>query len=295
MNKIFLAVSLFWFLVSCSAYQQGNDHPDSNTRTSEYPRETVVMTATNISAETPIYALTPTFVPTLTPRPTLSSQDAQVAVLKLISNNGGCNLPCWWGLTPGKTTWQEARNFLEILSPQIISLRDNVYGLTYKNLPKDISGGVIGATISTSNDVIQTISTDIYYPLAEIMQKNGKPTEIWIFADKETINPEIPFTLALFYADQGILAIYQGTSLREESPEICPNRIGGDQVSWFLWNPSLAFSFADAGRNALLFQNTPSERPFLQINDVTNMDISMFYDKYIHPENGTSCFEMLNK
>ena len=47
--------------------------------------------------------------------PTISSTnvEGQKLVQELLENNGGCKLPCWWGFTPGKTTWVEARQILE--------------------------------------------------------------------------------------------------------------------------------------------------------------------------------------
>jgi hypothetical protein len=50
---------------------------------------------------------------------TLDSEEAQKLVQKLLENNGGCKLPCWWGITPGKTTWAEARQILEKTSLSI--------------------------------------------------------------------------------------------------------------------------------------------------------------------------------
>ncbi len=254
---------------------------------------------TEPSTQTPFLVQSPisratSVAPTWIPRPTLSPETAQALVLDLLSNNGGCQLPCWWGIMPGKTSWQEARNFLETLSPEIITFSSDFYWVAYKNLPLNVSDGAIGAGISIDeNGVVQTISTDIYYPLIEMLQKHGKPDEIWIFADRQTINPEIPFTIALFYSGQGLLAVYEGTAAKEEKPQICPDRIGGDQLSWFLWDPSVKIPFAEAGRKVLLFVNEPSERPFLQLSDVSGIDEVTFYEMYVHPENSSKCFELL--
>jgi hypothetical protein len=48
---------------------------------------------------------------TLTPEPTLSSENAQSLTKKLLITNAGCKPPCWWGLTPGKTSLEEIRSF----------------------------------------------------------------------------------------------------------------------------------------------------------------------------------------
>ena len=43
------------------------------------------------------------------PVSTLSEQE----MLTLLQTNAGCELPCWWGITPGITPWSEARTRLE--------------------------------------------------------------------------------------------------------------------------------------------------------------------------------------
>ena len=54
--------------------------------------------------------------PTLTPLPTLEA-DALDAFLLSIQTDAECRLPCWWGIRPGATTWQEANQlFLRIRS-----------------------------------------------------------------------------------------------------------------------------------------------------------------------------------
>jgi hypothetical protein len=52
----------------------------------------------------------PTGTPTITPAPTLSPEQEGDFLSSLMSNNGGCELPCWWGVTPGQTGEQEARD-----------------------------------------------------------------------------------------------------------------------------------------------------------------------------------------
>ncbi|GIK57231.1 MAG: hypothetical protein BroJett015_28940 [Chloroflexota bacterium] len=52
----------------------------------------------------------PTSTPTITPAPTLSPEQEGDFLSSLMSDNGGCELPCWWGVTPGQTGEQEARD-----------------------------------------------------------------------------------------------------------------------------------------------------------------------------------------
>jgi len=67
------------------------------------------------STPTALSMLTPSPAPlplTWTPVPTLISEDAQRLFETLLQTNGNCNLPCWWGITPGATPWFEAQQYL---------------------------------------------------------------------------------------------------------------------------------------------------------------------------------------
>ena len=45
--------------------------------------------------------------------PTLEPTQAILLVEDLLVNNAGCKLPCWWGIIPGTTEWNEAKQFLQ--------------------------------------------------------------------------------------------------------------------------------------------------------------------------------------
>ena len=57
-----------------------------------------------------------TFTPSKTWTPTLSSEQQMTQVSDLLTNNGGCKLPCWWGIMPGETSWANAENILAPLA-----------------------------------------------------------------------------------------------------------------------------------------------------------------------------------
>ncbi len=88
------------------------------TNTSNTSPVISVPTRTSISiTETPIpptQTITPTSTPTIIP--TLSVDDARKRLLELLATNGDCRLPCLWGISPGKSSYQEARNILMPLS-----------------------------------------------------------------------------------------------------------------------------------------------------------------------------------
>lgn len=96
-------------------------------------------TATLTPTLTPIATTTSTPLSTLTAIPTLSVEDARKRLLELLATNGGCELPCLWGITPGKSDNQEARNILLPLSS--IAPPETIY---FETTPlRDVLGGTI--------------------------------------------------------------------------------------------------------------------------------------------------------
>lgn len=249
---------------------------------------------TQTAAATPSQAPSPSPSPTQTwtPQPTLPPEEAQALVLNLIADNGGCRLPCWWGITPGVTSWEKARSFLETFAIQILTLNENFYGVTIKNLPESISEGAIGANIFVKDDIVQTIRTTIYYPLSEMLQIYGQPNEVWIKVDPQSINPRAPFTIALFYSDKGILATYDGTAKKDRILQICPSDIN-DYNFWLLWDPSLNLTFDIVGSEASLFVRGKQNWPIFSLEDTANinMDLKIFYETYKDPKNASVCIE----
>ena len=88
------------------------------------PSETATLTHTPTN--------TPTLIPTLTwtPLPTLSAEAAHAKIKELLKTNGGCELPCWWGIIPGKTAWPEALHFL---TPIIVEVGQGGSAYFYSN------------------------------------------------------------------------------------------------------------------------------------------------------------------
>lgn len=65
---------------------------------------------------TPLPTDTPTLTSASTMIPTLPEEEARIKLLELLSDNGGCRLPCLWAVTLGKSTYQEAQDTLAPLA-----------------------------------------------------------------------------------------------------------------------------------------------------------------------------------
>jgi hypothetical protein len=107
MNFFFVVV----LLIACSPAIPLNPAQVSTFTASHIP---LTFTPTQTVAPTPRPTNTPTFTPTLTwtPLPTLPSQQTRAKIEELLETNGGCELPCWWGITPNETAWPETLHFL---------------------------------------------------------------------------------------------------------------------------------------------------------------------------------------
>src|SRR5688572_27007039 len=58
-------------------------------------------------------------VNTATLQPTLMPQERENYVRESFSSSSNCKLPCWWGITPGETTWKDTEELLHYLGVRI--------------------------------------------------------------------------------------------------------------------------------------------------------------------------------
>ncbi|HKY52965.1 MAG TPA: hypothetical protein VJM08_01615 [Anaerolineales bacterium] len=115
MKKI-QAVLLIFLLAGCSSNQPAAPTiPSIPPAASPLPTETI-LPATQSLTLTPTSVPAFTSPPLFTPLPTLSSMEAEEKLRLWIAGALDCLLPCWGGITPGVTTWAEARQVIEQLS-----------------------------------------------------------------------------------------------------------------------------------------------------------------------------------
>jgi len=231
--------------------------------------------------------------------PTLSSSygEGQKLVRELLENNGGCKLPCWWGITPGKTTWTEARQILEKVSlfmsepgstetfyVDLHILPPYPYPFTrYMEHSYHIENGVV--------DYISVYNFDLApnYYLSNFLETYGQPTEIWMRTYSKYEMGLHPFLVDLFYRDKGILIEYStGEPLKEIDGEL-QNCMIKEMDSPFihLWSPETQnLSFQDA-KKFIDITNLPEPKPLLE---ATGMDVRTFYETFKNPDTN-DCLE----
>ncbi len=288
--KILISICLLALMAGC-----GSPVEMTETATSTQAPPTHTPTATMPPTTTTTPTLTPTVTLTLnpltwTPLPTLSREESRAMVQELLETNRGCQLPCWWGITPGETDWQTAQQFLATFATRIEQV-ENTPLITRYSVEYHVPGWGYdeGYTEFSVRDgmvtsmSVNTVGTELSYQLHQVLSVYGKPTEI--FLDYDVKFESITFYMALYYPEQGNMAIFSGPteSIKIEGTEnvlfrFCPQHIG---PSLELWSPDEELTEEDLQE---LF-------PWYLIPLNTNvMEINDFYKLFLDP-NVTECIE----
>jgi hypothetical protein len=207
--------------------------------------------------------------------------------MELITKNAGCQLPCWWGFTPGKTEWVEAEHFLDSLVSHMdftgpykieengaIHTR-NTYYFGYP-IPHESRGG--GANISVIDGTISIIfvnpqSTKYLFTLQQLLNDYGKPDRVYIRTFSNAPSSAIPFYLVVFYQNQRILAKYEVNVIRQlDILQGCFNQTG---PQLWVWSEK---ELVTENRIQDWTMGTAPSSSLKSVEEVTHMNIDEFYN-----------------
>lgn len=187
----------------------------------------------------PFAALSPATRPTQieeintrTPAPTeYSTAVAERKVREYLLTNNGCNLPCFWGISPGETSLDDAVKFFQ---PFGITNR-NAVGLYI--LSKNILNGaslfeedkkIIGIEVfgeGRPDEVSSFWQIWSSYLPHKIIEQYGFPDRVWFdtYDNPEVPNPEKPvgYSLWFFYDEKGFLLVYSGITTKSPEYQVC--------------------------------------------------------------------------
>lgn len=234
---------------------------------------------------TPPVDLSSTAISTYTPLPTLPPTQLLDRVLVLLQNNNGCDLPCWWGILPGNTTWLQAWSFLSQFDSSIyvagntksrqfaniqIAGPEQLFPASHLALDIEILNGLVHIINAYGFDNTQAFS------LQQLLSSHGQPLEVWIHTYRSYLGGIPPVDVLLFYPDQGILARYS-TELTEidesgDSASICLDH----SPSLTLWSPDERIDFDQAQDYARLDYKEYS-KPLLSLESATGITLDEFY------------------
>lgn len=297
---VFLAISITTFMLFACA---GVSNPVQANPTRTFT--TLPPTISSIEA-------TPAAVSTITQLPTLSQANGLEVFTNLVEQNSNCRFPCFLGITPGKTKFDEAVNNLSQFSligttefsPQWASIRvffpnfeTYIHSTAIDVYPADNKGisriwvyaGVNlneRKNITYDNPEYQKLWNRYFIP--GIFTTYGQPGSIFLdttltAADAAT---SYPFVLWIVYPKNGFLIRYQGRNFEtEDNISICPTQSRIEIIIWDLDRSSYE-EFIEGDR-ALGISTSLGPQP---IESVTNFDIESFFEKFKSGDINT-CFD----
>lgn len=257
----------------------------------------ILLACTSVQTFLPTQAPTPsqtsTVIPTeiVVPAGTFDPENGPKLVKYLLENNAGCELPCWWGITPGVTLWKQARQILEKTSVSIDAQESqNDFKAeveTYLPDPYDFAPSM-KHVYGVKNGVVHYIRVYNFdlaprYDLQNFLQTYGQPTEVWMrtFAQAELGAQD--FLIELFYREQGMLIEYRTAKLLKEIDGKLQNCLIKEMNSPIihLWSSDVEDLTFEEAKGFIDTANLPEPKPLL---DATGMDVETFYETFQDPE-----------
>lgn len=270
------------------------------------PSPSTSITPTTLISETlPISTEKPSPLPaTITETwqiPTPQGIGAKEQVLWLYETNNGCKLPCWWGIVPGETDWQTAREFLEQFDQDIYrSPSSSTSSVSYSvTIPLSLDVFIeerSELSLFVQDGVVEAIDTHVsigdtppgyldLYTLPNLLTTYGPPAEIWLSTHSKPFeNNELPFRLLLFFPQQGIMALFSDNGVKNgEYVSGCPQQNPASFLT--VWFSKLAWTFEEVKNGASVYNVD-----YLRLEDTTDWDVTTFYETFKNPDN-TTCIE----
>jgi hypothetical protein len=286
------------FFLSCMSPTSPNLLPTPSTEDSASPENTSLPLITNIPSSTPLATSTASVI---------TLQEANRVVQGVYKNNGGCQLPCYWKITPGETSWTDVSTFVASvrgISYQFGTSKIARYDISFEDLDTPIVG--ISPRIWVENGLVKAIginsrwvSQDFDYTLSGLLQSLGVPDEIWISPIAESLDGQPYYHLELFYPSKGILVGLLGNASQEgQYLSLCPQDIFSRSPfppTLLLWNPKEKVNFdSDFGKKLVdddlgLVMDDYRLLQMVSANKLTNQE---FYNTFSDP-NTKACIDVL--
>jgi hypothetical protein len=185
----------------------------------------------------------------ITPQPTIKglptlALNRQAQLYELFKNNGNCELPCFLGITPGKTSWQDTKSFFDpfILRPfrdtpnlrlfwaDIVTNHEvTLYGnLELYVAPDWLLKHIIFSAEFTQKGITETHDKHlIWYSISEIFKRYGPPDEIYL----NISNRNLVYSINMVYESKKLVLGYTGLANQNNDGNystLCPNLGDGD-------------------------------------------------------------------
>lgn len=336
-SRFFTILTIIGFVVGCSvdkppSVQDGSsvvvEFVTTTSGVTEIPviattTPTVVVTMTSepTAAVNTIPTVTPTInpfmTPTIVPVPTLTTTEEELLYQNLMATNGGCELPCWWGIKLGDSLESVSQTFIAFGVPwlevgsswKVDSDQMGTFSAGYADYSEDeqhrtVAVYRLGVNVEFHelDSSIEYIYVDVdrvkfeesqqefirdweQYYLSSFLQRFGKPTQVYFrirSVGDLMLTPE--FSVSLLYRVQGLAVTYhiRGVWLDEKytQAEVCLDIENASSLELSLFNPD---GFDRWGYQFAPFHDELYEA--LTWEAEWGVALDTFYETYEHPEN----------
>jgi hypothetical protein len=293
--KKFQVVFLLLFLVGCSSNQiPPATIPGVVTTPSPLPIDTIVpptQTLTSI-ASTPLPVLTST--PLWTPLPTFSSTESVENLRIWMQGVFDCLLPCWGGITPGITNWQEVRQILDQMSElATVNISENVScdfggcngiawslypdtvaeGSFYTKLPENIVH-LIHINIQNEGNA-QKINLLRNIQLQDVFLWYGAPPMLLFNVETNLAENRFMELILVYPERQFVIKYIKNTELIEDHIVNCGR---DDQIELIILDNKEQLLSLDAINNAVETQDLHLDDRYKTVEEATGLSMNSFYD-----------------
>lgn len=325
--QLFLKFQIILLPVTCLVFAGCARGPAMDTKDTP----TLMLTSIPITSSTPSPTFTPqpsstmTLVPqssptptnTLVPVPTLLPKEQEAYLLDLINTNGGCELPCFFGINPGESQWEDIRRMqgpihtrdsyvpdAEGLLYMMLNINQKKFGnleLVFSGSGDTITHIVATAGIHAFNPYPSTKSS-VYSPafaqalekyhFSSVLSQYGEPSRILVYAQGQIEpNSGTMFTTWLIYDDLGLGIKYQFENVMEQLDSgafrVCPD---------FSYIYTIRLHLQSAQEKTPVEEMPGSDAPFFSkqlkpLEESTSLTIKDFYTLFINADKGV-CFDV---
>jgi hypothetical protein len=251
---------------------------------------------TATSTITPI-PITPTVTQTRVPMVPTEQVSAQLRFLW--NENGGCTLPCWWGIVPGETSWTSVSAYFDSFANEIsyngavkVEENRNEYSKTCYSIKVDkpYSNDEDSFSVCTRDNIVSSIRADgaltqNYYQLDQLLGLLGKPGRVGVQLDSP-LRSDWQFVMRffLYYPEKGVFAYYQYDAILQNNERV-HGCIAQQTVepTLVLWAQQFPRTHAELETEILGPMDYGALWDIPSIETLTDMNVDTFYESYLDP------------
>jgi hypothetical protein len=220
--------------------------------------------------------------------------------VRLLTNNGGCALPCWWGIQPGITTWDEARAVWASIDHTTNSSSQagdavnydvlfpvNSTGVTDLLIHLQVIAGVVekiyvlaydlDAPADTASDASDFAATMRRYNVTEMLERYSVPSNAFLGLRASPAEPGAPWLYAFYLVyDQLGVAVRnggEGLSRAGDVLRVCPNKDEVNEVRLYLQTPDSETTLRDFMNETQNFEDAVAEGFLREFDGATNLTV----------------------